>query len=125
MTDADRTSLAERLIALEHEGWEALSSDAGGAYYREHLTDDALMAFPFGVLDREATIAAIESAPPWERFEIRAPRVVGLGPDAGVVVYEVTAQRAGQAPYAAVVSSAFVRDGDGWKLAFHQQSPAA
>jgi Domain of unknown function (DUF4440) len=117
--------LAERLIALEHEGWEALSSGAGGAYYRERLTDDALMAFPFGVLTREATIEAMDAAPPWKRFEIRDPRVVVLGPDSGVVVYAVTAQRAGAEPYAAVVSSTFVRSGDGWKLAFHQQSPAA
>jgi hypothetical protein len=56
-------SLAERLIALEHEGWDALVAGEGGRYYREHLTDDALMAFPFGVLTRAATIEAMESAP--------------------------------------------------------------
>ena len=117
--------LEQTLIALEREGWEALSSGAGAAYYREHLTDDALMAFPFGVLPREATIEAMAAAPPWERFEMRDPRVVVLGPDSGIVVYEVTAQRAGQEPYAAVVSSTFVRHGDAWKLAFHQQSPPA
>jgi hypothetical protein len=116
--------LAQTLIALEREGWEALSSDRGGAYYREHLAADALMAFPFGVLTREATIAAMEAAPPWERFEMREPRVVALGADAGVVVYEATAQRAGQEPYRAVISSTFVREGAAWKLAFHQQSPA-
>jgi hypothetical protein len=125
VTEPEAARLAERLIALEHEGWEALSSGAGGAYYRERLTGDALMAFPFGVLTREATIEAMDAAPPWERFEIRDPRVVALGPDSGVVVYEVTAQRAGEDPYAAVVSSTFVRDGDTWKLAFHQQSPPA
>jgi hypothetical protein len=41
-------SLAERLVALEHEGWDALVSGQGGRYYREHLTGDAQMAFPFG-----------------------------------------------------------------------------
>jgi hypothetical protein len=115
--------LAQRLIALEQEGWEALAAGDGGAYYRAHLAPNAVMAFPFGVLSREATIAAMESAPPWERFEIRDPQVVELGGDGGVVVYDVVAQRAGEEPYTAVVSSTFVRDGDGWKLAFHQQSP--
>jgi hypothetical protein len=40
-----------------------------------------------------------------------------------VVVYHVEARRPGQEPYSAVVSSTFVREADGWKLAFHQQSP--
>jgi hypothetical protein len=117
--------LAERLIALEHEGWDALVAGAGGRYYREHLTDDALMAFPFAVLTRAATIEAMESAPAWERYAIRDPQVVALSDDGGIVVYEVVAQRPGEEPYAAVVSTTFVRDGDVWKVAFHQQSPKA
>ena len=118
-------SLSEQLIALEHEGWNALVSGNGGAYYREHLTADAVMAFPFGVLAREATIEALESAPPWEGFEISTPHVVELSEDSGIVVYSVVAQRPGQEPFSAVVSSTFVRDGGVWKLAFHQQSPTA
>jgi hypothetical protein len=117
--------LSARLIALERDGWEALVAGNGAAHYREHLTPNAMMAFPFGVLTREATIAALGSAPPWERFEIHNPRVIDLGHDSGVVVYSVVAQRPRQAPYSAVVSSTFVRGGDGWKLAFHQQSPAS
>jgi hypothetical protein len=31
VTEPDEAPLAERLVALEHEGWEALSSGAGGA----------------------------------------------------------------------------------------------
>ena len=115
--------LLDQLVALERQGWDALVAGEGGAYYREHLTTNALMAFPFGVLTRDATIQAIESAPPWERYELRQPRVVGLSDDSGVLVYEVVAQRAGQPPYSAVISSAFVRQHDEWKLAFHQQSP--
>jgi Domain of unknown function (DUF4440) len=116
--------LSERLIALEHEGWEALVGGNGAAYYREHLTPDAIMAFSFGVLTREATIEAMESAPPWESFEMRGAQVVELGPESGIVVYSVVAQRPGEEPYSAVVSSTFVRTGDEWKLAFHQQTPS-
>lgn len=50
--------LAERLIALEHEGWHALVAGNGGAYYRKHLTANAVMAFPFGTLPREDAVAA-------------------------------------------------------------------
>ena len=116
-------SLAERLIALEHDGWDALVAGRGGHYYRERLTDDALMAFPFGVLTRAATVEAMESAPPWERYEIADPRVVALSDDSAIVVYEVVARRPGEEPYSAVLSTPFVRDGDVWKVAFHQQSP--
>jgi hypothetical protein len=116
--------LEDVLVRLEHEGWEALASDRGAAYYREHLTENALMAFSFGVMSRDAAIDAIEAAPPWSTFEIADPRVVVLREDCGIVVYAVTAQRAGDAPYSAVVSSTFVRDDGAWKLAFHQQTPA-
>jgi hypothetical protein len=116
-------TLAERLVALEREGWDALVSGEGGRYYREHLTDDALMAFPFGVLTREATIEAMESAPPWERYEIADPQAVALSDDSAIVVYEVVAQRPGEETYSAVISTTFVRDDGVWKVAFHQQSP--
>jgi hypothetical protein len=116
-------SVAEQLIALEREGWDALVAGEGGRYYREHLTDDALMAFSFGVLTRAATIEAMESAPPWERYEIADPQVVALSEDSGIVVYEVVARRPREEPYCAVASTTFVRDGGGWHVAFHQQSP--
>ena len=51
-------------------------------------------------------------------------RVVQLNDSSGVVVYSVTAPRAGQEPYSAVISSTFVHGEGGWKLAFHQQSPS-
>jgi hypothetical protein len=118
-------SVAERLVALEREGWDALVAGEGGRYYREHLADAALMAFPFGVLTREATIEAMESAPSWERYEIADPQVVVLSDDSAIVVYEAVAQRPGEEPYRAVISTTFVRDGGVWKVAFHQQSPKA
>lgn len=116
-------SVEDELVEAEHEGWTALSSGRGGSHYRDHLTDNALMAFTFGVLSREEAIEAMESAPPWARFEMRDPRVVVLTQDSGVVVYSVVAQREGQEPYSAVVSSTFVREDETWKLAFHQQTP--
>jgi hypothetical protein len=116
-------SFEDELIELEREGWRALSSGAGRAYYRKRLTDNALVAFSFGVLTREATIEAIESAPPWSSFEMKDPRVVALNQDSGVVVYAVVAQREGETPYSAVISSTFVREDGAWRLAFHQQTP--
>lgn len=111
------------LVALEREGWQALAEGRGGAYYRDNLADDALMAFSFGVLGRGAAIEAMEQAPPWATFELVDPRVVELTDGSGVVVYRANAQRAGEEPYSAVISSTFVRRDGRWLLAFHQQTP--
>jgi Domain of unknown function (DUF4440) len=112
----------QELIQVERRGWDALCSDNAATYYREHLTEDALMAFPFGLMDREEALRAMAAAEPWSRYDMQDPRVVSLGPDAGVVVYTVTAQRQGQEPFTAVLSSTFVRRDGEWKTAFHQQS---
>ena len=112
------------LVGLERQGWQALSDGHGGDYYRLNLAEDAVMAFPFGVMGRDDAIAAMEQAPPWATFELVDPRVVELTENSAVVVYRANARRTGQEPYSAVISSTFVRRGGRWLLAFHQQSPA-
>ena len=97
------------LVALERQGWAALADGRGGEYYRENLTDGALMAFSFGLMDRQAAIAAMEQAPPWATFELIDPRVI---------------EWTGQEPYSAMISSTFGRRDGRWLLAFHQQTPA-
>src|SRR5690349_9802119 len=89
----------DELIEVERRGWDALCSPGGADYYRQHLTEDALMAFPFGVLTRREALDAIADAAPWSRYEMTATRVVSLGAEAGVVVYAVRAEREGQAPF--------------------------
>ena len=113
----------EPFLELERRGWEALSSDEGGAYYREHLADNALMAFPFGVMTCDEAIEAIETSQPWSHFEISDPRVVSLTDDSAVLVYSVVAQREEEETFTAIASSTFVRQQGAWRLAFHQQSP--
>ena len=103
--------LARELIDAEREGWEALASGRGGEHYRTHLAPNAVMAFPFGVMSRQEAIDAMEAAPPWSSFDLVDPQVVELSTDSGIVVYRVSAQRAGEEPYAAIVSSAFTRGG--------------
>jgi hypothetical protein len=115
-------SFAQELIQVERRGWEALCSTDAVTYYQQHLAADALMAFPFGVMDREEVLRAMAAARPWASFDMENPRVIQLGPDCGVLVYAVTAQREGQETFAAVLSSTFVRRDDNWRLAFHQQS---
>lgn len=43
--------------------------------------------------------------------------------DVAILSYRAEVTRADGQPYAALVSSAYVKGPDGWKLAFHQHSP--
>jgi hypothetical protein len=54
--EAERNS---DLIEVERRGWEALCSDEAEAYYRQHMTEDVVMAFPFGVMDKEEALGAM------------------------------------------------------------------
>jgi hypothetical protein len=54
--------------------------------------------------------------------ELEDVRTFRPAPDTAVVTYGVVAARDGQ-QYSALMSSLYVRREDGWKLAFHQQTP--
>jgi hypothetical protein len=72
-------SFAQELIQVERKGWEALCSAEAVTYYRQHLTEDALMAFRFGVMDRDEVLSAMAAAGPWASFDMETPRVIQLG----------------------------------------------
>lgn len=59
----------------------------------------------------------------WTSFQIEEPQVISLSKGVEVVVYRVTAQREGSAPYIALVNSTYVLSAGMWKLALHQQTP--
>ena len=118
-------TLQQTLVSLEEQGWQALSQGTGADFYERNLADHALMVFPFGVLTREQSIEAIKAAPPWASFRIEDPQVVGLTDDSAILTYRATAQRAGQEPYSALMTTVFVKNEGTWKAAFHQQTPVS
>jgi hypothetical protein len=119
-------AVAESLVALEHEGWEALSTSGERAtdFYGQVLDEDIVMLLPGGMVidDHEAALAAM-SGQPWDSYALTDERVLLPGEGVGIVRYGVRAERSGSDPYTALVSSAYVRRPDGWRLAFHQQTP--
>jgi len=87
----------ETLMGLEEAGWQALSSDQGAEFYRQHLTDDALVVVPGMVIDRTTFLQALQSdAQPWAAHRIEEARVVQFTPDCAAVVYRAVARREGQ-----------------------------
>ena len=111
------------LADLEHKAWQALSGDNGAEFFDAFMADEAMMALPVGVLDRDACVEAIAAAPPWSRFELSDMQVVVLSDDSATVLYTATAQREGQPEYRAVMSTTYVRRDGEWLIAFHQQTP--
>ncbi|MGY1824160.1 DUF4440 domain-containing protein [Geodermatophilus sp. SYSU D00079] len=114
------------LAALEERGWQALSTSAEAAlaFYDRVLDDDVEMLLPGGMrLDDRATVLAAMGGPPWSSHALEDVVVRRLSADSGLVTYGVVAQREGVAPYSALISSAYVRRDDGWRLVFHQQTP--
>lgn len=114
-----------RVIALEEQGWEALS--AGGetarAFYERVLDRTVMMLLPGGlVLDDRKMIVNSMSGPPWSSHELEDLRSFQPTEDTAVVTYGVVARRDDEA-YAALISSVYVRRDDEWKLTFHQQTP--
>jgi hypothetical protein len=113
----------EQLVDLEQKGWQALCGDAGAEFYDAFLADEAMMALPTGMLDRDACVEAIAASPPWSTFELSDMSVVVLSDESAMTVYTATAQREGGPEYRAIMSTTYVlRDGE-WLIAFHQQTP--
>jgi len=119
--------LRETLIAREREAWDA-SGGSDGKWYRENLTEDALLVFAgLPPLTREATAEAVDnSTGSWERYDFEDVEIVTLGSDAALLTYRATARRGGEdEEFVARISTAYVKQGERWLLAFHQQTPAA
>jgi len=113
------------LLDLERAAWDALSSDgdAAATFYEGVLADDVLMLLPGGlVIDERSQVIDSMRGASWASFELTDERVLDLGETSAVVAYQAVARRDGN-EYKALFNSTYVRDGDAWKLALHQQTP--
>jgi hypothetical protein len=116
----------ERLIDMERRGWAALTTDSADTFYDKVMTPNAIMVVPGAILDREQVLHSWKDMAPWAEYELRDERVIPVHQDAALLVYHASARRDGQeAPYRAIMTSLYVRVGDTWQLAFHQQTPVA
>lgn len=114
--------LPARLLNEEHAGWQAILAGRGGSYYQRLMTEDALTIVTDGVYDREGVGKAFESFEPWDAYEILEPAIIRLGPQAGIVAYRAVASRGGNTREFRMSTTYLYEDG-GWKIAAHQQTP--
>jgi hypothetical protein len=112
--------MERQLLELERQFWEA-SGDAD--FYRRRFADDGCCVFGFGTLDKDATIAAMESATPWTSFELEGVTFIELAPRSGALTYTASARRGGDDLYRAAVSSVYARRAGQWRLVLHHQTP--
>jgi len=113
-------ALEQDLMQLERGFWLE-----GADYYRAHVDAECLLAFTemAGVHSNEEIARMNPGANNWRNIRLDEKGLVQLADDAVVLTYEVDAERANGEPYRAVVSTGYVKRGDEWKMAFHQQTP--
>ena len=116
-------ALEDELFQIEQGFWLS-----GRDHFLEHLDENCLVAFPqagemHGVHSREEVAATATTSNRWRDLRISDRHLLRPTDDFTVLSYRVDVLRADGHPYAALISSAYIRRGDGWKLAFHQHSP--
>lgn len=116
----------QELVELERLGWQSLCDGTGSAFYEALMTEEGLMVLADGMtMGRDQVAAALQSAPPWASFSIDDPKVVSVGDGVAILVYLGTGFRTGGDAFRAVMSSTYVKQAAGWRLALYQQTPVS
>lgn len=108
------------LWQLEESFW------LGGAEtFRSTMADGAIMVFPYpaGILQGAKITEGVASAPRW-RSVLMDDRVTNIKGNVAVLAYKAEAEREGEPIRKMLCASTYVREGDGWRLLSHQQTPA-
>lgn len=110
-----------QLWQRERDFWLSPAADHAAG-----LSPHCLMAFapPAGILrGRDAILASLRAAPRWAAVEFEQRALERADPDTAVLAYRALGSRPGEPPYRAYCSSTYRRDGRGWRLVQHQQTP--
>ncbi|WP_259363502.1 DUF4440 domain-containing protein [Microbacterium esteraromaticum] len=125
--DARAALRLESLLTLERRGWDALCRSEGGSFYGEIMTPEAVMVLVDGsVLDRQATVHALNDSPPWSSYSIEDARQVPTGETTAALVYRATAHRLGRdEPFCALMASHYAIVDGKPALTLYQQTAIA
>jgi hypothetical protein len=110
----------KELLEIEKGFWTL-----GEAYYKAHADKECLVAFPGMARAMSNIDLAVTAKNPnrWRDLTMDVKGMVEPGSDVVMLTYEAHATREGGEPYAALVSTGYVRRANGWKMMFHSQTP--
>ncbi len=111
--------LDKDLLEIEQTFW-----NGGPDAYERHCDDRCLVVFTeMAAVMSRAEIASTAEQGRWQDARLTPKGDIQLSDSSAVITYECSARRKDGQPYRALVSSGYVKRADGWKLAFHQQTP--
>lgn len=94
-------------------------------YYRENTAENFLGVFTeMDFVDQASTVKMTKQAPGWHDLKMSDARVIELGSDSAALVYKATAKMGEKKePYAATITSVYVKQKGAWKLTLHEHLP--
>ena len=112
--------LKEDLLEIERALWSG-----GPEAYHRHVDQQCLAAFTemAGTWSRDELAASVTDGPRWRDVEMEVEGMHQPTDDVVLVTYRASATRGDSERYDALVSSAYVKRSEGWKLTFHTQTP--
>ncbi len=115
-------------MTTDDEAWRAEERFwfGGAEHFREALDPACVMAFPapVGIMQGAGIAESLADAPRWSSLDMTDRHVARPAPDLLVLAYKARGIRDGAVPYLAYCTSTYRRDGGGWRLVQHQQTPA-
>jgi hypothetical protein len=108
------------LLTLERGFW---TGDA--EFYRQHLDAVCVTAFTemAGAFKKDEIAGMIKDSDRWRDLDIDVKAFLEPTPGLALLTSQVRATRKNGEPYAAVVSSGYVKRGGAWKMVLHHQTP--
>lgn len=111
---------AEHVLHLE----QGFFTDGSPDYYRRVVDDEAMFVIPgMGRVTKQQCIDIAASSVPWTSETIDHVETVQLADHVLGLTYHVVAEREGQDPYEAWMSSVWRRTDGHWRLVMTQHSP--
>ena len=112
--------MADELWREEREFWLAAVAEAA-----RRLDGACLIALaPAGILDRAATVAALQSGPRWQEVTLSERASIETD-EIRVLAYRATARRSGADTCRMLCTTTWMRRDRDWRIIQHQQTPVS